>query len=145
MQLHEITSEKTVKDRRRVGRGIGSGMGKTSGRGTKGQKARTGGSVPAHFEGGQTPIIRRLPKLKGFRRPNRPITFIINLSDLDRFADNGKLTIESLKSRGYLNTGERFKILGKGELTKAFTVEANAISASAKTKIESAGGQVTII
>jgi len=145
MQLHEITSEKTSKDRRRVGRGIGSGMGKTSGRGTKGQKARTGGSVPAHFEGGQTPIIRRLPKLKGFRRPNRPVTFVLNLGNLAQFADKGKLTIANLRERGYLNTGERFKILGKGEVTTALTVEANAISASAKTKIESAGGQVTII
>jgi len=145
MQLHEITSEKTSKDRRRVGRGIGSGMGKTSGRGTKGQKARTGGSVPLHFEGGQTPIIRRLPKHKGFRRPNRPVTFVINLSSLEKLADNGKLTIASLRERGYLNTGERFKILGGGEITKAVTVEANAVSNSAKTKIEAAGGQITII
>ncbi|MFA5270214.1 MAG: 50S ribosomal protein L15 [Patescibacteria group bacterium] len=145
MQLHEITSEKISKDRRRVGRGSGSGMGKTSGRGTKGQKARTGGSVPSHFEGGQTPIIRRLPKTKGFRRPHRPVTFVINLNHLAQFADNGSLTIESLKQRGYLTAGERVKILGEGELTAAVNVEANAVSKSAKSKIEAAGGKVTII
>ncbi|OGB75192.1 50S ribosomal protein L15 [candidate division Kazan bacterium RIFCSPHIGHO2_01_FULL_49_10] len=145
MQLHEITSEKTSKDRRRVGRGIGSGMGKTSGRGTKGQKSRTGGGVPAHFEGGQTPIIRRLPKHKGFRRPHRPVTFVINLTHLAQFADNGLLTLKSLTDRGYLNSGERVKILGSGEITTAVRVEANAISHSAKSKIEAAGGTVTII
>src|SRR3989344_7515630 len=145
MQLHEITSEKTSKDRRRVGRGIGSGMGKTSGRGTKGQKSRTGGGDPAHFEGGQTPIIRRLPKHKGFRRPHRPVTFVINLTHLAQFADNGLLTLKSLTDRGYLNSGERVKILGSGEITTAVRVEANALSHSAKSKIEAAGGTVTII
>ena len=120
-------------------------MGKTSGRGTKGQKSRTGGGVPAHFEGGQTPIIRRLPKHKGFRRPHRPVTFVINLTHLAQFADNGLLTLKSLTDRGYLNSGERVKILGSGEITTAVRVEANAISHSAKSKIEAAGGTVTII
>jgi len=145
MQMHEITSEKTSKDRRRVGRGSGSGMGKTSGRGTKGQKARTGGNVPAHFEGGQMPIIQRIPKRKGFRRPNRPVTFVINLNHLFQFADNGNLTIASLRDRGYLSAGERVKILGGGELTTAINVEANAISKSAQKAIEAAGGKVTIV
>ena len=145
MQLHEITSQKTSKDRRRVGRGTSSGHGKTSGRGTKGQKARTGGQVPDYFEGGQTPLIRRLPKKKGFRRPYRPQTLIINLNLLGRLLDNNKLTISSLKERGYLDPGERVKILGEGEITVAVEVEANSISASARKKIEAAGGKITIV
>ncbi|MBN2585421.1 50S ribosomal protein L15 [Patescibacteria group bacterium] len=145
MQLHEITSEKTSKDRRRVGRGIGSGMGKTSGRGTKGQKSRTGGGIPARFEGGQTPIIQRLPKHKGFRRPHRPKTFVINLTHLVKLSDNGNLTLANLKQRGYLNPGERVKILSEGEISVAVNVETNAISKNARSKIEAAGGKITIV
>jgi large subunit ribosomal protein L15 len=145
MQLHEITSQKTSKDRRRVGRGIGSGMGKTSGRGTKGQKARTGGSIPARFEGGQTSIIQRLPKHRGFRPPNRIKTLIVNLAQLERWAENGQLTIASLRERGYLAAGERVKILGEGLINQPINVEVNAISAGARVKLEAAGGKVTIV
>lgn len=145
MQLHEITSSKTTKDRRRVGRGTSSGHGKTAGRGTKGQKSRTGGSMPAHFEGGQMPIIRRLPKRKGFRRPHRPKVFIINLRHLTRLADGGKLTINSLRERGFLEPGETVKILGEGEINIPIEVEINAISDGARVKLEAAGGKVTII
>lgn len=145
MQLHEITSRKTSKDRRRVGRGASSGHGKTAGRGTKGQKSRTGGSIPAHFEGGQMPIIRRLPKRKGFRRPHRPKVFIINLAHLTRLVDGGKLTIKSLRERGFLEPRETVKILGEGEVNAPIEVEVNAISDAARAKLEAAGGKVTII
>lgn len=145
MQLHEITSEKVSQGRRRVGRGAGSGRGKTAGRGTKGQKSRTGGSIPAHFEGGQMPIIRRLPKRKGFHRPNRPKVFTINLLHLHRFTEDGQLTIAGLRARGYLRPGEQLKILGDGEIKEAVKVEVHAISAAAKNKIEAAGGKVTMI
>jgi len=145
MQLHEITSSKNSKDRRRVGRGTSSGHGKTAGRGTKGQKSRTGGSIPAHFEGGQMSIIRRLPKRKGFRRPHRPKVFIINLRHLTRLVDGGKLTIKSLQERGFLEPGETVKILGEGEINAPIEVEINAISDGARAKLEAAGGKVTII
>lgn len=145
MRLHEITSEKISKDRLRVGRGGGSGRGTTSGRGTKGQKARTGGGIPAHFEGGQTPIVRRLPKKKGFRPPHRQKVFTINLLHLHRFIKDGQLKIADLQEQGYLEPGEQLKILGDGEIKEKVAVEVNAISATAKEKIEAAGGKVTII
>lgn len=91
------------------------------------------------------PIIRRLPKRKGFRRPNRPKVFVINILHLPRFTKEGRLTIKDLQERGYLRPGEQLKILGDGELKGAIEIEAHAISAAARSKIEAAGGKVTIV
>lgn len=146
MQLHELTANKPKnKGTQRVGRGGGSGRGTTSGRGTKGQKARTGGQVPAYFEGGQKPITQIVPKRKGFRRPNKPKVLIINVKDLPRMAENNQLSLQTLIDKGYLNGFDAVKILGVGEATSAFTVEAHCVSVSAQQKIEAAGGKVTLI
>jgi len=131
---------------KRVGRGIGSGLGKTCGRGTKGQKKRQGGNIgKLHFQGGQTPLQRRLPK-RGFRVPFPELTVGINLSDLERFAAGTEVTPATLVEAKVLRKkGARLKILGAGELTKKLTVSAHAFSASAKEKIEKAGGKVVVI
>lgn len=127
--------------RKRVGRGIGSGLGGTSGKGDKGQKARSGGRVRWGFEGGQTPLMRRLPKF-GFNNPFRKEFDIINLEQLAKFS--GEATPEAFEKAGLLKHG-RVKILGKGELTKAITVRAHQFSASAKAAIEKAGGKAEVI
>jgi len=146
MQLHELTALKPKnKGSRRVGRGSGSGRGTTSGRGTKGQKARTGGQIPAYFQGGQKPLTQIIPKKKGFRRPNKPKVFIINLSDLPRLADGQILNLKILQDKGYLDGFDLVKILGDGEVTAAFTVEVHQISAAAQSKIAQAGGKITLI
>lgn len=147
MRIDEITKNiSTSKDSKRVGRGPGSGMGKTSGRGTKGQKSRTGGSIPAHFEGGQTPLVKRIPKKKGFKSARRSKVFIINLHRLDQFLDKDKnLTINNLKEKGYLKEGELVKLLGSSKLTDKIDVTVNGISQAAKKIIEAAGGKVTIV
>ena len=108
MRIDEITKNiTTIKSSKRVGRGRSSGIGKTSGRGHKGQKARSGGNIPAHFEGGQTPIMRRIPKKKGFKSRKRANIFIINLHHLNQFLDkDNKLTISLLKEKGSLKEGE---------------------------------------
>jgi len=146
MRIDEITAQ-IVKNKppRRVGRGSGSGRGTTAGRGTKGNKARAGGSIPAHFEGGQTPFSRRMPKRKGFHSLNREQIFILNLDQLSDFLQNGKLTIQSLRGLGWLPAKTKLKILGSGEIGEKIEVEAHQISASARSKIESAGGKVIII
>ncbi|MFA5967185.1 MAG: 50S ribosomal protein L15 [Patescibacteria group bacterium] len=146
MRLHELTQVKPKNHgTKRKGRGMGSGKGKTAGRGTKGQKARTGGNVPAHFEGGQKPLAQIIPKKKGFRRPNRPQVLVINLSDLPRLASGNSLTLQTLRDKGYLNGFDSVKILGDGEIKEAFTVEAHNISAAARQKIEQAGGKVNLV
>jgi large subunit ribosomal protein L15 len=130
----------------RVGRGIGSGLGKTCGKGTKGQKKRHGGNFgKLHFQGGQTPIQRRLPK-RGFNVPFPVFTVALNLADLERF-DAGTVVNEVAlrESRLVQGRGARIKILGDGELTKKLTVEAHAFSASASQKIEAAGGKAVVI
>jgi large subunit ribosomal protein L15 len=134
-----------VKERKRVGRGQASGLGKTAGRGGKGQKARTGNMNFIGFEGGQMPIQRRLPK-RGFSNPFRIEYAIVNVGDLDRLATDEPLTLESLVAAGALKQPhERLKILGDGEITKAITVRVHKISASAREKIEKAGGKVELI
>ncbi len=128
---------------KRIGRGIGSGMGGTSTKGHKGQLARTGGTVRRGFEGGQTPLSRRLPKF-GFTNAAFANNFqIINLSDLNKI--EGAVDAASLYKAGFITKSAQFKILAKGELTKAITVKAHAFSEKAKAAIEKAGGKTEVI
>lgn len=128
--------------RKRVGRGPGSGLGKTSGRGHKGSKARSGGATNPGFEGGQMPIYRRLPK-RGFTNPFKVTALAINLRDLDRVQDE-EVSPESLVAAGFIrNIDVPVKLLGHGEITRAVVVKGLAISASARAKVEAAGGRVT--
>lgn len=135
-----------VKTAKRLGRGVGSGLGKTCGKGMKGQKARHGGNFgKLHFQGGQTPIQRRLPK-RGFRVPFPETTVALNLADLERF-DAGTTVNEEVLRAARLVQGRdvKIKILGDGELTKSLTIEAHAFSASASEKIEKAGGKAVVL
>jgi large subunit ribosomal protein L15 len=134
-----------VKERKRVGRGQASGTGKTAGRGGKGQKARTGNMNFVGFEGGQMPIQRRIPK-RGFSNPFRVEYAIVNVGDLERMAPTEPVTLEWLAAAGALkDQRDGLKILGDGELTKAITVRAHKVSASAREKIEKAGGKIELI
>ena len=146
MKLHELKpAEGSRKTRNRVGRGIGSGNGKTAGKGHKGQNARSGGGVRPGFEGGQTPLFQRLPK-RGFTNINRKDFAIVNLESLNRFEDGTEVTPELLLETGIVsNVKSGVKILGNGQLEKKLTVKANKFSASAKEAIESAGGSVEVI
>ena len=146
MKLHELKyTEGSRKTRNRVGRGQGSGNGKTAGRGQKGQKARSGGGVRLGFEGGQTPLARRLPK-RGFTNFARKEYAIVNLEALNRFEDGTEVTPELLKETKVLkNLGDGVKVLGNGELTKKLTVKAAKFTESAVKKIEAAGGKVEVI
>ena len=128
----------------RVGRGHGSGIGKTAGKGHKGQKARSGAPRPG-FEGGQMPLYRRLPK-RGFTNRNTKDIVSINITELNRFEDGTVVTIETLVENGVIkNPKDGVKILGNGELTKKLTVKANAFSASAAEKIQALGGTTEVI
>lgn len=143
MALHELSpAPGSTKRKRRVGRGIGSGMGKTATRGTKGQKARR--QIPAHFEGGQTPIHRRLPVKKGFRNVNHKEFAIVNLDDLEKFFDKGaEVTPDSLKEKGVIGSlKDGVKILAFGTLSKKLKVSAHKFSKTAQAAIEKAGGEV---
>lgn len=146
--MHELAPKYGATHRRkRVGRGPGSGHGKTSCRGHKGQNARSGGGVPAWFEGGQTPIYRRLPK-RGFKNPNAKEYAEVNVGTLERYFEAGEVvTPELLLERRVVRKlgKDGVKILGNGELTKSLTVKAQAFSASAVKKIEAAGGSVEVI
>lgn len=129
---------------KRRGRGHGSGSGKTSGRGHKGQKSRSGASIPAWFEGGQMPLYRRTPK-RGFKPYRRTEWHIVNLSDLDRVEENG-IDPETLRASGVIRGTDRpVKILGRGDVQRAVDVRAHAFSASAREKIEAAGGTAQVI
>lgn len=134
------------RKRKRVGRGHGSTLGKTAGKGHKGQKARSGGSVHARFEGGQTPLHRRLPKV-GFHNPFEKHYTIINLQDLERvFEDGDTVDLETMRAKGLVKRNlDGVKILGNGELTKELTVQAVKFSKSAKAAIENVGGSVEVI
>ncbi|OYT70929.1 MAG: 50S ribosomal protein L15 [Armatimonadetes bacterium JP3_11] len=146
MELHTLKPTPGSKKRRkRVGRGIGSGHGKTATRGTKGQKARD--TIPAHFEGGQTPLHRRLPVRVGFRNVNRVEYAVVNVKTLaERFQPNETVTPEILKQRRILRRlKDGVKVLGVGEINIPLTVHAHAISESARAKIEAAGGTVHLI
>ncbi len=143
MQLHDLAPEKgSRKNRKKVGRGPGSGMGKTSTRGHKGLKARSGGNVRPGFEGGQMPIYRRLPK-RGFFNIFKTNNAVLNVKDLDRFEDGATIDMEALRSVGLVK-GRRdgAKILGMGEISKKFTVKNVLVSKAAKEKIEAAGGTI---
>ena len=146
MKLHELKpAEGSKRARRRVGRGIGSGMGKQSTRGAKGQNARTGGGVRPGFEGGQMPLTRRIPK-RGFNNIFAKPLEIINLTALNKFEDGDIVTAEALLAKGILSKCEYgYKVLGNGNVTKKVTVQAAAFSQSAKDAIEAAGGKAEVI
>lgn len=144
MLLHSIKSKSgSAKARKRVGRGNASGHGTYCGRGSKGQGQRKSGNLRPGFEGGQTPLISRLPKLRGFKNPNK-ITFqIVNLKDLDRFNDGDEVNVLTLLEKKLVRRkGEPVKVLGHGKLAKKLTVKVHKVSASAKDKIVQAGGKV---
>ena len=142
--LHPAAGSKH-SDAFRVGRGHGSGNGKTAGREQKGQKSRSGGKIRVGFEGGQMPLYRRLPK-RGFTCINSKKIIAINVSDLDRFEAGSVVSVETLKEAGLVkNTFDGVKILGNGEINKALTVQVNAFSKSAAAKIEAAGGKAEVI
>ncbi len=146
IQLHDLKPAPGSKKRRkRVGRGIGSGHGKTAGRGTKGQKARD--TIPPRFEGGQTPIHRRLPVRVGFKNINRTEYAIVNVGTLAaRFEPNAEITPELLLEKRIIRKlKDGLKVLGEGEINFPITVRAHAISQSARAKIEAAGGQVILL
>jgi large subunit ribosomal protein L15 len=146
MKLHELRpAEGATKNRKRLGRGVGSGWGKTAGRGTKGHNSRSGGGVRPGFEGGQMPIHRRLPK-RGFTNIFKDEIAIINVGDLARF-DAGSVVNEATLVQSGLVKGRRdgIKLLGNGAIDIALTVQINAVSRSAKEKIEAAGGTVEVI
>jgi large subunit ribosomal protein L15 len=173
VKLHDLKpAPGSHKAKRRVGRGIAAGQGKTAGRGTKGQKARAGGNLPAWFEGGQTPLHQRLPKLHGFRNPFRVEYEIVNVGDVARLVELGVLEAgempgakpaksakagkaatapitvnqEILRAAGLVRTLDRpLKVLGNGELSSPLFVVADAFSASARTKIEAAGGSANVL
>lgn len=130
--------------KRRVGRGIGSGMGKTAGRGSKGQKSRTGYRHMRGFEGGQMPLHRRVPK-RGFTNIFRVEYDVVNIADLDRFEPGTAVTPEALVRAGLSRKSRPVKILGDGEIKKALTVSAQKFSASAKARIEAAGGRCEVL
>lgn len=146
MNLHELSpaagSKKAVK---RIGRGAGSGNGKTAGKGHKGQKARAGRGMRPGFEGGQMPLQRRVPK-RGFNNVFRTEYNVVNLSALNQFEDGATVDIQALMDKGLVKgLKDGVKVLGNGELTRKLTVSANAFSKSAKEKIEAAGGKAEVI
>lgn len=147
MKLHELSpADGSKKERKRIGRGSGSGQGKTAGKGHKGQKARAGRGMRPGFEGGQMPLQRRLPK-RGFVNIFRTEYTIVNLSDLDkRFESGAVIDTDALIQAGLVKkTLDGVKILGRGEISKKLTVKANAFSDSAKQKIEAAGGKAEVL
>ncbi|WLD93546.1 50S ribosomal protein L15 [Alkalihalobacillus sp. AL-G] len=146
MKLHELKpSEGSRSNRNRVGRGIGSGNGKTSGRGHKGQNSRSGGGVRPGFEGGQNPLARRLPK-RGFTNPTRVEYAVVNVEKLNRFEEGTEVTPELLLETGVISKLRNgVKILGNGKLETKLTVKAHKFSASAKEAIEAAGGKTEVM
>lgn len=148
MELHNLKPAKgATKKRKRIARGQGSGFGGTAGRGHKGAKSRSGSKTKAGFEGGQTPIQRRLPKV-GFKNPNRVDYVAVNLSRLQELVekfDMTEITPESLLAKRIIKKNDKIKILGRGEVSSAVKVTSHAISASAKQAIEEKGGSVNIL
>jgi large subunit ribosomal protein L15 len=147
MELHDLKPVNgSNRSRKRVGRGHGSGSVKTAGRGTKGQKSRSGGRTRPGFEGGQNPIYQRMPYKRGFKNPFKKVFEIVNLSAIAAFELDSPVTPESLYERGIIRgLGAPVKILGDGELSGAFVIHAHKFSASAREKIEAAGGTVEVI
>ncbi len=150
MKLSELSAPYGArKTHKRLGRGHGSGRVKTSGRGQKGQKARTGhGSIPAYFEGGQNRFSQRMPYLGGFKNPFKKVYTIVNLSDLAMFEANEEVTSSTLVAKGFIRPSDErqmLKVLGDGKLERPLKVTAHKVSASARQQIEAAGGTVTLI
>ena len=144
LKLHHLQpAPGSKKEKIRVGRGEGGRRGKTAGRGTKGLKARN--TLRPGFEGGQTPLSMRIPKLPGFTNPNKEEFAIVNLAALDVFEKGAEVTPEELRSRGLIRHRGRVKVLAQGEVDKALNVKAHAFSAAAKAKIEKAGGTAEVI
>jgi large subunit ribosomal protein L15 len=145
MKLHHLRpAEGAVTPRKRVGRGRAAGQGKTAGRGTKGYLARHNKRLG--FEGGQMPLQRRVPKLKGFTNPGRVEWAVVNVEALARaFEEGAEVTPDALRDRGLVRKSRPVKVLGRGELDRALTVRAQAVSGTARAKIEQAGGTVEIV
>ena len=146
MKLNELSPAPGSKfSKKRLGRGIGSGLGKTSGRGQKGQKSRSGGGVRLGFEGGQMPLFRRLPK-RGFKNRNSRVYAEVTLSMLDKLEDGTEVTAESLKELGIIKkVNDGIVVLGNGELSKKLTVKAARVTKNAEAKILATGGKVEVI
>lgn len=145
MKLNELRPAPGSKhERKTLGRGIGSGLGKTSGRGHKGQKARAGGGVRPGFEGGQMPLYRRIPK-RGFTNRFRVEYETVNVADLNRFADGAEVTPEALREARLVRSDSAVKVLGDGELSRKLTVKAHRFSKAAESKISAAGGRAEVI
>jgi len=143
MKVHDLKpAPGATRDRKRVGRGIGGKGGKTAGRGTKGQGAR--GSVKPGFEGGQMPLSRRVPKLKGFKNPFRVEFAVVNLDTLEQF-DGDVVSPEALREKGLVHKHGLVKVLGRGELTRTLRVSAHGFSKSAEAAITAAGGTVEVL
>ena len=146
MKLHELSpAQGSRKARKRIGRGIGSGKGKTAGRGTKGQNSRSGGGVRPGYEGGQMPIHRRLPK-RGFKNIFRKKIAAINIKDLKKFESGGLVDEAELVRRGIIK-GQRdgVKLLGSGEIDRPLKIKVNQVSNNARKKIEAAGGTIEVV
>ncbi len=148
MKLHQMSpAPNSKKEVKRIGRGIGSGTGKTAGKGTKGQNSRSGGGVRVGFEGGQMPLVRRLPR-RGFNNKNfKKVYNIVNVAQLNSFKENTVITVELLKEKNLISKVAPYglKVLGNGNLDKALTVKAAAFSESAIQKITKAGGKVEVL
>ncbi|HEV8534232.1 MAG TPA: 50S ribosomal protein L15 [Candidatus Limnocylindria bacterium] len=146
MREHEVRGPRgSRKPRRRLGRGTAQGQGKTAGRGTKGQLARTGPGLPGWFEGGQTPLHMRVPKLRGFKNRFRQSFVAVNVGRLADYAAEGKVSPDTLAAKGLIEKDARIKVLGDGAISARLEVHAHAVSATARQKIESAGGSIVII
>lgn len=144
MKLHHLRpAEGAKKQRKRVGRGKSAGQGKTAGRGTKGYKARHQSKLG--FEGGQMPLQRRVPKLKGFQNPNRVEYASVNVETLGKIFEGGEVDPAAMLAHGLVRKGRPVKVLARGELDRALVVRAHAFSAAAKSKIERAGGRAELI
>ena len=145
MKLHELKPVEGARhSKKRVGRGTGSGLGKTSTRGHKGQNARSGGGVRPAFEGGQTPLFKRIPK-RGFTNINRKEYEVVNLEALNCFNEGAKVTPEKLVKAGLIKEGKNIKVLGNGKLEKSLTIQANKFSTSALEKIKESGSKAEVI
>jgi len=146
MKLHEVRPPKGARRPiKRLGRGTASGTGKTAGRGTKGQLARSGPGLPGWFEGGQTPIHMRIPKLRGFKPLRRTVHVAVNVGQLADYAADGTVTPGTLAAKGLIRSDETVKVLGDGTVSQPLEVHAHAVSATAREKIEAAGGSVVLI
>lgn len=148
MSLQDIQKgNKIVKKTKRLGRGTGSGRGGKAGRGNKGQQARTGWTIKAQLEGGQTPFIMKIPKLKGFKAINKVVMTPINLDDLsERFEDGATVGMKELIEAGLVSSSKaKVKLLARGDMTKKLQISVHAASATAKSKLEAKGGSVTLL